>query len=137
MFPKEDCIMPNDIAVNDGAGRTTAGINLLLGIWVFVSPWIYGAAGRPNAWNSWIVGGFIALFAIIRLGSPTGARGLAWVNMILGAWMFVSPWVYGYTANSARFANSLCVGALIFILAIVGGSSHAVRTTGFPSQPRA
>jgi hypothetical protein len=35
-------------------------------IWLFVSPWVYGVAGDRNAWNSWIVGVLIAVFALIQ-----------------------------------------------------------------------
>ncbi len=120
--------MPNGIYAEVSANKVTAGVNLFLGLWVFASPWVYGVSGRPSAWNGWIIGFCIALFALIRIRSRTGAGGLAWVNMILASWVFVSPWIYGYTANAARFANSLCAGALIFIIAIVGGSSHTIST---------
>jgi hypothetical protein len=104
--------------------RAAAVVNLILGAWFFVSPWVYGGAVNANAWNSWIVGALIALFALIRLSSFSGARALAWVNMILGAWVFVSPWVYGYVANTGRFLNSLCVGVVIFIVSLTAASGH-------------
>ncbi len=119
-------------AANNSNG--TAVINLLLGIWVFVSPWVYGAAGNPDAWNSWIVSALVAIFALIRMGSPTGARGLAWANMILGAWLFVSPWVYAYTGNTGRFVNSLCAGALIFVFSIYGASRSHGHLTDMPTR---
>jgi len=45
----------------DGVTTRTSGINVLVGIWLFVSPWVYGAARNPSAWNSWIVGVLIAV----------------------------------------------------------------------------
>lgn len=93
-MPYNDQVMGNS-GMADRSSKPTAGTNLLLGIWVFVSPWVYGAAGNPNAWNSWIVGGLIALCALFRLSTPSGARGLAWINVV--------PWVYAYTASSGRF----------------------------------
>jgi hypothetical protein len=126
--------MPNETTVEADSSRATVGINLLLGIWVFVSPWVYGAAGNPNAWNSWILGALVAIFALIRLGNPAGARGIAWVNMILGAWLFVSPWVYGYTGNTGRFINSLCAGVIIFALSIYGASTHHSRIGGMHTR---
>ena len=128
--------MANETTVNDGGLRATAVLNILLGIWVFVSPWVYGAASHSNAWNSWIVGALIAIFAIIRSANPLTTRGLGWVNMILGAWVFISPWVYGYTANSGRFINSLCAGAIIFILSLYGATAHTTHTTPpMPTRP--
>ncbi len=126
--------MASETKVAETGSRATAGINLVLGLWVFVSPWVYGASGNPNSWNSWIAGALIAIFALIRLGSG-GIRGIAWLNVILGAWVFVSPWVYGYTVNQARFINSLCAGAIIFILALYGALSHTSHTNPMTGTP--
>jgi hypothetical protein len=52
------------------------------------------------------------------------ATGLSWLNSILGIWTFVSPWVYGYTGNTGRLINSLCVGFLVFCAALVGANNE-------------
>lgn len=108
------------------SARPASIIALLAGIWFFVSPWIYGAAGSPNAWNSWIVGALMFIFAATRLNRPSLA-GMSWLNVILAIWTFVSPWVYGYTGNTGRFINSLCVGVIVFVAAMIGANamSHA------------
>jgi hypothetical protein len=127
--------MPNETTVaRADAAKVTGGINLLAGIWVFVSPWVYGAGSNSNAWNSWIVGALIAFFALIRWANPSGARWLGWANMILGAWLFISPWVYGYTPNTGRFINSLCAGVIIFILSAYGASTLRTPMTHQPSR---
>jgi len=116
---------------DSGVSRATAGINLAVGLWIFASPWVYGASHNPDSCNSWILGLLVALFALIRMTNPIGSRMLGWFNMILGVWLFVSPWVYGYTVNTGRFVNSLCAGALIFVLSIIGASSQ----TAVPHAP--
>ncbi len=105
--------------------RAASIIALLAGIWLFLSPWVYGAYMSPNAWNSWIVGAVIVIFAAIRLSSPA-TSGLGWINCLLGIWTFVSPWIYGYTMTTGRFINSLCVGVVVFVaaLASVGTTFH-------------
>lgn len=110
------------VATDHPAMRGGSILALLAGIWLFVSPWVYGAYTAPSAWNSWIVGALIVLFAAIRVSQPRSA-GVSWLNVILGAWTFVSPWVYGYTANTGRFINSLCVGVIVFIVAIVSANA--------------
>jgi SPW repeat len=116
-------INTNKTRVNASAGLTAAKasstICLLAGIWLFVSPWVYGAYTNNSAWNSWIAGGFIVLFGIIRILRPAYSTVLAWCNMILGIWVFCSPWIYGYArTNGGRFINSLCVGVIVFIFSI-------------------
>ena len=112
--------------------KSTATINLLAGIWLFISPWVYGSYMTSNAWNNWIVGALMVIFAVGRLSSPLTTRGLSVANLILGAWTFVTPWIYGYTAHMDRFVNSLCVGAIVFILGLYGSSVGMGRTTTGP-----
>jgi hypothetical protein len=110
---------PNQMDASHVANvKLASGINLLAGIWFFLSPWVYNAWHLRDAWNSWIVGFVIALFAIIRISSPGGTQFFSWVNLLLGIWAFISPWVYNYTGDTGRFVNSLCVGVIVFVLAI-------------------
>ncbi len=107
-------------AVNRLQGvRAASTICLLAGIWFFVSPWVYGAYTNGNAWNSWIVGAAMFIIGCVRVSRPAYSVALSWWNMVLGIWAFCSPWIYGYTGNTGRFINSLCVGVVVFVLAIV------------------
>jgi hypothetical protein len=102
--------------------RGASFIALLGGLWLFVSPWIYGVYGDASAWNSGIVGALIFVFALTRLNRPA-ATGLSWLNSVFGIWTFVSPWVFGY-AGTGRLINSLFVGFVVFCAAIVGANSE-------------
>ena len=107
-----------DLNVSSRGLNFGAGINFLLGWWLFVSPWIYGASWNADAWNSWIVGSAIAILAAIRYGNRHSLVMLRWFTVLLGGWIFFSPWVYGYIDNIARLSNSLCVGVAVFVVAI-------------------
>jgi len=116
---------------NTAAVKITAGINLLAGVWLIASPWIYRSYMASNAWNSWIVGALIVVFAVSRLSQPMATRWLSVMNLLLGAWTFASPWIYGYTGDAGRFVNSLAVGAIVFVLGIYGSSVGM----GHPTAP--
>jgi hypothetical protein len=126
---------PTDNTRNVGPVRAASTLNILAGIWLFVSPWVYGAYTNPNAWNSWIVGAVIVILAAIRMGSPAGLRGFSWFNCFLGAWTFASPWIYGYMGNTGRFVNSLCVGVIVFLLAIAAATSMPRISMNHPAHP--
>ncbi len=111
--------------------KAASTIVLLAGIWFFISPWIYGAYMHSNAWNSWIVGAILFILACIRVGRPAYSAALSWCNMVLGIWAFFSPWIYGYTGNTGRFVNSLCVGVIVFVLSIAS-ARLASRSTALP-----
>jgi hypothetical protein len=103
--------------------RGASKIVLFAGLWLFVSPWIYGTYGNANAWNCWIVGALIFLFSRIRMYQPA-ATGLSWLNSILGIWTFVSPWVFGYSGNPGRVINNMFVGFIVFCAALAGANSE-------------
>jgi hypothetical protein len=127
-------VTPNQNVSTHHAGpiKVASGINILAGIWLFVSPWVYGAYTKPNAWNSWIVGAIIIILAAIRYSSPAGLAGFSWFNMLLGAYTFASPWIYAYTGNTGRFVNSLCVGVVVFFLALWAATATPRTTTPMP-----
>jgi SPW repeat len=128
MTPNEQ-ISASGLRVSTGGGLTAAKaastICLLAGIWLFISPWVYRASANGNAWNCWIVGGFMILFGIIRIARPAYSTVLSWCNMVLGIWTFFSPWIYGYTSNTGRFINSLCVGVVVFVFSIAAARISA------------
>ena len=110
--------------------RAATVISLLAGIWLFVSPWVYSVSGSPNAWNNWIVGAVIVILSAIRLSSD--AAGVSWINCLLGIWTFLSPWIYGYSAEQGRFINSLCLGVIVFVTAFASAT-----TTPHTQHPQA
>jgi|SRR5689334_3388074 len=122
---------------NGSTVKATATINILAGIWLFLSPWVYQAySPSPSAWNSWIVGALIVLFGVIRVSNPMSARGASIVNLLLGIWTFASPWIYGYTHTTGEFVNSLCVGVIVFVLATISSSmGHTMVSPPPPVRP--
>jgi hypothetical protein len=48
----------------------------------------------------------------------TQARTASGINLILGAWLVASPWIFGYAMLSSACWDSVVVGALIFIIGL-------------------
>ncbi len=90
-------------------------LNLLLGAWLFVSPWVLRSSGIYNT-DAWWVGALIFLVAIWALAMPASSIA-EWSNALLGAGLFIAPWVLGYLTLPAAW-NAWIVGALVFILAV-------------------
>lgn len=93
-------------------------LNMLLGTWLFASPWLLKYADDvPRAASSaWISGAAIVLVAAIALYSPKAVEEIA--NALLGIWVAVSPWVLGFAANRDVTTNALFIGVLATLLAI-------------------
>jgi hypothetical protein len=103
-------------------------LNLLLGLWMVVSTWIIGHdSGSAAIVNYYVVGLAVAAFAIAAL---TAFRiWEEWVNLVLGASLLVSPWLFGFSA-SAIGLNALVIA--IFIIVSCGSALSEV-TGGKPA----
>ncbi len=108
-------------------------INLLLGIWLFVSPWVLGYAGAgTTAVNAWIFGVIVSIFALLAIFAYQWWE--EWINAAIGVWIFVSPWVLHVTTEPKILWNNLIVGVLLIILALwsvsLGHGSGEVASSG-------
>jgi SPW repeat len=99
--------------------QSTAGvswINILLGIWVIISPFVLGFSMLPAAlWNNVATGGAVAILALIRTSVPQ-QPGWSWINAILGIWLIISPFALGFVSGAALW-NSVILGIIITIIA--------------------
>ena len=90
--------------------------NLILGAVLFFSPWIFGFdAGRASE-NAHIAGIVIAVLAIAALAAF--AVWEEWLNLIVGLWTMVSPWVLGFQGTRAMTV-SVVIGIAVAILAAI------------------
>jgi len=93
--------------------------NLILGAWLFVSPWLIGVAGSASAaWNAWILGLVVIAFALWALAAP-GSRGAQWWLVISAAWVFLAPWLLGFAGVASAAWNAWIVGVVVALGAIV------------------
>jgi hypothetical protein len=113
--------------------RAASTVTLLAAVWLFVSPWVYGSYMMANSWNSWIVAGLMVIAAAIRIGNPVSLAWLSWLNCLFGAWTFASPWIFRYTGETGRFVNSLCVGVIVFFVALRSATATPRRGTPMPT----
>lgn len=47
-------------------------------------------------------------------------KQLAWVNVVLGVWLIVAPYVLGYSTASTALWNDIIIGVVVAIVALVG-----------------
>lgn len=91
-------------------------VNLVLGAWLFLSPWIFGFVPETAAsWNAWLSGIVVAGLAIAALAAF--AEWEEWVNLAVGLWVIASPWLVGLSQNAAATRDHVVVGALVAAVA--------------------
>ena len=74
------------------------------------------ASAGAAAWNAWIFGVIVFLVALSALGRMNSWQ--EWVNLLIGIWLFIAPWVLGFTGLPGASWDHWIVGALIFIFAV-------------------
>lgn len=132
------------------SNRVQDWANLILAIWLFISPWVLrfgaglaaGTAGAANgplveanhaAWNAWVLGIIVFLVALSAIG-----RMEAWqeyINMVLGAWIFVAPWALGFSPLGRASWDHWIVGALIFLISLWSLSMARPGTVATTAAP--
>ena len=115
-----------------------SGINLLLGLWLILAPFVLGYSGiRESLWNDIVIGAIIAILAAIRIFTPLQYRSLSWWNFALGGWLIFAPFlIYGAGASGppaqAATWNEVIVGVLVIVL----GAWSALSTRSIrPTEP--
>lgn len=101
---------------------------LIFGIWLFFSPfWMagYASASGIAAWNAYVLGVLVVAFAWAALA--TAQRWEEWIQLVLGIWLVISPFVLTFYQTEYGAAwNEIILGALIGIdaLWVLAASPH-------------
>jgi uncharacterized membrane protein HdeD (DUF308 family) len=102
-----------------GSKRFIDWINLLLGIWLIISPWVLGTVANTTGTIILVVMGIalvaFSLWALVRVEN----RAAEWWNFSLGILLFVLPWIFNYTATHGDAVNSWIVGFIVAVLALI------------------
>jgi SPW repeat-containing protein len=91
-------------------------LNLILGAFLVVSPWMFSfAAGTPSQ-NAIITGFVIVVLSIAALSAF--AQWEEWLNLLAGLWAIVSPWVLGFATGTAMQVHVI-VGLIVAVIAAI------------------
>jgi len=109
--------------------------NLIVGVWLFMSPWIMHVTSITDvARNSWVIGAIVIAASLWALWMPTSAVPQS-INTLAGLWLLISPWIfiaYGF-AHGLSF-NGWVSGMVVLVLSIWAaawperGGSHPTGT---------
>jgi hypothetical protein len=97
------------------ARRWQDGANLVLGAWLFLSPWVLNYSSTPAAWNAYVTGAAIVLFALIAAYMPKAWEEI--INTLIGMWLVISPFVIAPVRADVAL-HTVVVGILATAFAI-------------------
>jgi hypothetical protein len=90
---------------------------VVLGVVAVLTP-IWTDHSNAAMWTMIILGALVALDGLVSLAMPGLIYGEA-VQVVLGALMFISPWVIGYTEFNGISWSSWVIGGLTLIAGAV------------------
>jgi hypothetical protein len=88
--------------------------NLILGMVLFFSPWLFNLSTGAQWQTASIVGIVIAVLSIAALAAF--AEWEEWLNLIAGLWLIVSPWMLGFQDGDAMTID-VAIGIAVAALA--------------------
>jgi hypothetical protein len=77
-------------------------------------PWIFGFPRGAASQNAVICGIVIVAISLAALAAFTVWE--EWLNLILGIWVLVSPWVLGFAGTTAMQVH-IVIGVIVAVLA--------------------
>lgn len=105
------------MATNESLRRWQDQLILVLGLWLIVSPWAFAyPEGSPQMINAFISGAVIAILAAFEL-----YKTYFWavvLNLLVGVWVAVSPWVLQVADRNTVMWNELIVGIAVVVFAL-------------------
>ena len=89
---------------------------LVLAVFLFISPWMFAYAHGTLRVDTWVSAGVVVAISAVAL--LAFREWEEWIACVLGLWIAISPWVFGFQHTRAMFIN-LAVGILITYLALL------------------
>lgn len=88
--------------------------NLMLALFLSVTPWMFAYASEAARIDAWASGALIA--AVSMATFIVFSNWEEYVNLLLGCWLVVSPWILGFGHTRAMHI-SVGIGAVVVFMA--------------------
>jgi membrane-bound ClpP family serine protease len=88
----------------------------LLGIWLCISPGLLQFGNEGTATFAAVITG-VVLICIEIVTVSTFRWWEEWINVVIGVWLIVAPWILGFDLNRTATANFVVVGSVVVALA--------------------
>lgn len=104
-------------------------VNILLGAWLIVAPFILGYSGSTVELGSDIaIGVLLIVCSWWILAAMTGRIGASALQLVGGLWLLAAPFYFHYEKFSHAYTNDLIVGILVVM---VGAAASWMLATTF------
>jgi hypothetical protein len=95
---------------------SSSWVNVLLGIWLIISPFVVQYPIHRAIWNNVVAGIIVIAVGLIRFGMRRQPQW-SWLNLILGIWTIIAPFAVGFFSMTLTWSN-IVVGILVAAVAL-------------------
>jgi hypothetical protein len=100
--------------------RSQYAVVAAAGLWLAVSPWIFGFEQSASALAACVALG--PALAALAVGAMLKPRAwVHWLAVVLGLVIASAPWLFGFAGESAAARNAEAVGLVSTVLALWAG----------------
>jgi thiol:disulfide interchange protein len=100
--------------------KRASWINLILGIWLIIAPFVFGSTGlRTVTGNNIVLGILLIASSWWILAAKIQNAGVSWFQMLCGIWLVIAPFVLRYRDVTHAMANDVVVGVIVFIVGLI------------------
>ncbi|WP_458761181.1 SPW repeat protein [Afipia sp. TerB] len=101
-------------------------INLALGGFLILSPWLFGFRSQLGWHTSWMAGTAIVVIALFSIADlfdsvsiPTMFESEEWINLTIGSWLAICPWILNFNDDVMAMQVHLAVGGVLATIAAI------------------
>lgn len=113
---------------NREAIQSLSGINVILGIWLIVTPYVFSYTTSAAKWNQTILGIVVLVLAALRL-TALRQQWISFLNGLAAVWLVIAPFILSYNRTVAYW-NEVVVGIIVGVLAFWNSGISLNTTTG-------
>ena len=103
---------------NSSASGWKNSVELVIGLWLLLSPLALGFFSNPVASLVTILVATVVFF-VSQLGLANQQPWEEWVNLIAAVVLIGAPWIFGYASIGAAVWNSVICGGLLVLLTVL------------------
>lgn len=89
---------------------------LAAAIFLLAAPWLFAHANRTAAIDLWTSGAVIAALSLAAM--VVFSVWEEWLNLLVGCWLIVSPWLLGF-AHTRAMHFSIAAGAVVAFMSVI------------------
>ena len=115
-----------------GSWMWLSWVAFLAGLWIIISPFLFGYSNVNAATNNdVIVGAIVAVLALVTIiWSRQTASWLSWLAALVGIWEIAAPFLLGYADTAVAAWNGVILGIIILVV----NGAHGFSLQGVPER---